>query len=139
MWPRPQVDDSCSLLPLGLGLPRHRALHAFWQLDVRELDEGDLDTPGDRADVEDLPDVKVDVVGLRRVSSRVCRSTTLRSVVCAIWSIAARTCDHRLYGVGDAKVGHAGSDCCARSHAPSRTLSRIVAGRHWTGIVGGIG
>ena len=31
-----------------------------------ELDEGDLDTPGDRADVEDLPDVKVDVVGLRQ-------------------------------------------------------------------------
>ena len=58
------VDDLGALLPLGLGLPGHRPLHAVGQLDVLELDQGHLDTPVDGGDVEDLADVEVDPVGL---------------------------------------------------------------------------
>jgi hypothetical protein len=64
-----------------------RALHALGQLNVLELDQGDLDTPFGGGDVEDLADVQVDAVGL----DRVCRPTTLRRVVWAIWSIAEFT------------------------------------------------
>ncbi len=58
------IDDLRPLLPLGLGLTGHRPLHAVGQLDVLELDQGDLHAPFDGGDVEDLADVPVDGVGL---------------------------------------------------------------------------
>jgi len=59
------VDDLCALLPLGLGLAGHGALHAVGQLNVLEFDEGHLNRPRQRRDVEDLPDVLVDAISLR--------------------------------------------------------------------------
>ena len=41
-------------LALRLGLPRHRALHLVGQIDVLDLDRGDLDAPGVGALVDDL-------------------------------------------------------------------------------------
>ena len=58
------VDDLGPLFPLGLGLSCHGALHALGQLDVLQLDQGDLDAPSGSGDIEDLADVDVDAVGL---------------------------------------------------------------------------
>ncbi|MPM95218.1 hypothetical protein SDC9_142371 [bioreactor metagenome] len=40
------VDHLGAAFPLGLGLPRHRALHALGQLDVLDLHDPHLDAPG---------------------------------------------------------------------------------------------
>ena len=57
-------DDLGALLPLGLGLPGHRPLHALGELDVLELDQGDQHSPLCGRPVEDLADAVVDGVGL---------------------------------------------------------------------------
>jgi hypothetical protein len=47
-------DDLGAPVALGLGLAEHRASHGLGQLDVLDLDEGDLDAPG-VGDVVDDP------------------------------------------------------------------------------------
>ena len=61
-----------ALLPLGLGLPGHRAFHAVGQLDILQLDEVHFDAPLEGRHIEDLLDVGVDDVGFESASSRVC-------------------------------------------------------------------
>jgi hypothetical protein len=77
-------DDLRALLALGLGLTGHGALHGFRQLDVRELDDGDLHAPLLSLDVEDLADVLVDRVRLGERLVEPMPPTPARSVVCAI-------------------------------------------------------
>ena len=57
-------DNLGPLLTLGLGLPRHRPLHPFGELDILQLDEGHLHAPGEGERVQDLPDIAVDALGL---------------------------------------------------------------------------
>ena len=59
-----RADDLRAPLALGLGLPRHRALHRGRQLDVLDLDDGDLDAPGRRVLVDDVLEDLVDLVAL---------------------------------------------------------------------------
>jgi hypothetical protein len=61
------------------------------KLAVLQLDDRDLDAPVRGLDIEDLADVLVDRVGSDSASSSVRRPTTARSVVSAIWLIAAET------------------------------------------------
>ena len=48
------VNDLGALLALGLGLPRHRALHVLRQIDVLDLDRRHLHAPGIGALIENL-------------------------------------------------------------------------------------
>ena len=68
----PSAAIILALLPLGLGLPGHRAFHAVGQLDILQLDEVHFDAPLERRHIEDLLDVGVDDVGFESASSSVC-------------------------------------------------------------------
>ena len=59
------VDDLRAALALGLGLARHRPLHARRDLDVLHLDGGDLDAPWLGRLVDDLLEDRVDLLALR--------------------------------------------------------------------------
>ena len=85
------VDDLRALFPSRFGLLGHRAFHGVRELDVLQLDQGDLHAPRDGGDVEDLADVQVDLVGLRQGLVEGVLATTLRRVVWAIWLIAEFT------------------------------------------------
>ena len=60
------VNDLGALLALGLGLPRHRALHVLRQIDVLHFDGRHLDPPGIGALIEDLLQLLIEVVPLRQ-------------------------------------------------------------------------
>ncbi len=91
MTPTRPVEEPIFILALGLGLAGHRPLHAVGQLDVLELDDGDLDAPFLGLDVEDLAVFSLILSVSESVSSRVWRPTTARRVVWAIWSMADDT------------------------------------------------
>ena len=84
-------DDLGPLLPLGLRLAGHGPLHAVRQLDVLELHERHRHAPFEGQGVQDLPDVGVICSVSDSVWSRLCRPTTFRRVVWAIWLMAAAT------------------------------------------------
>jgi hypothetical protein len=56
--------DVMALLPLGLGLPGHGALHRGRQLDVLELHPLDVDAPPRAGVLQDQPNLVVERVGL---------------------------------------------------------------------------
>src|SRR5204863_981615 len=58
------VDDLGAPLALGLGLAGDRALHVLRDLNVLDLDRGDLDPPGLRLVVDDLLEVLVELLAL---------------------------------------------------------------------------
>ena len=58
------VDDLRAALALGLGLARHRVLHALGDLDVLDLDGRDLHAPGLGLVVDDLLQVLVEALAL---------------------------------------------------------------------------
>ncbi len=60
------VDHLRAPLALGLGLARHRALHALRDLDVLDLDDRDLDAPRRRRLVDDPLQDRVDLLALRQ-------------------------------------------------------------------------
>ena len=60
------VNDLRALLALGLGLPRHRALHVGRQIDVLHLDRRHLDAPRLGVLVEDLLQLLVQPLALRQ-------------------------------------------------------------------------
>ena len=57
-------DDLRAALALGFGLPCHRTLHAGGDLDVLDLDDGDLDPPRGGRLVDDRLQDRVDLVAL---------------------------------------------------------------------------
>ena len=61
------VDDLGATLPLGLGLPCHGPLHLGRQVDVLDLDIGDLDPPGVGLPIKNLLQVLVDPFPVRVV------------------------------------------------------------------------
>ena len=82
------VDDLRASLALGLGLSGDRVLHPLGDLDVADLDGGDLDPPRLGLRVDHV--LKLSLRRSRSASSE-SRSTpprTERSVVCAIWRVA---------------------------------------------------
>ena len=60
------MDDLGALLALGLGLPRHGALHLLRQVDVLDLDHRHLDAPGIGVRVDDLLQRGVELLALRQ-------------------------------------------------------------------------
>ena len=82
------VDYFGAPLALGLRLPRHGALHLVRQVDMLDLDVGDLDPPGIGLPVEDLLQIPVDLSRFDSSSSSSTCPSTLRSVVCASWLVA---------------------------------------------------
>src|SRR4051812_39573914 len=86
--------------PLGIGARScvlidgdldQRPLHAFWELDVLELDQCHLDAHSSVWTSRILRMSSLIVSVSASASSSVCWPTTARSVVWAIWLIAART------------------------------------------------
>ena len=84
----PGVDDLRALLALGLGLPRHRALHLVRQVDVLDLDHRDLDPPRVGVLVDDLLQVAFSLSRSESSSSSSAWPSTDRSVVCESWVVA---------------------------------------------------
>ena len=60
------VDDLGAFLALGLGLPRHRALHVWRQIDVLHLDGRHLDAPGIGVLIENLLQLLIQPIALRQ-------------------------------------------------------------------------
>ncbi len=58
------VDDLCPRLAFGFRLPCHRALHLCGDLDVFDLDDGDLDPPRRGLLVDDSLQDRVDLLAL---------------------------------------------------------------------------
>ena len=56
------VDDFSTLLALGFGLPRHRALHIGRQIDVLDLDRRHLDAPRIGMLIQDLLQLLVESI-----------------------------------------------------------------------------
>jgi hypothetical protein len=84
------MDHLGAALALGLGLAGDRADHRVVQVDMLDLDVGDLDAPGVGLRVEDLLDVEVERSRSDSRSSSSCLPSTARSVVCASWLVASR-------------------------------------------------
>ena len=59
------MDDFGPSLTLGLGLAGHGALHLLRQVNMLDLDVGDLDPPGIGLAIEDFLQLQVDAVAVR--------------------------------------------------------------------------
>jgi hypothetical protein len=112
-----EAEDSDPHVSLAIG-----AFHAVGQLNVFELDQWHFDTPFEGCDVEDLSDIGVDAVGLRqRLVKGVCWPTTLRSVVCEIWLMAAWT-----FSMAITDFTASTTRKLATAEMPTLTLSRVM-------------
>ena len=102
------VDDLRPPLALGLGLARHRPLHAARDLDVLDLDDRDLDSPRARS-APSMISWRIELIFSRSdsSSSSMCWPSTARSVVCAICDVATMKfsiCTIASFGVDDPEV-----------------------------------
>ena len=84
------VDDLGAAFALGFGLLGHRALHRVGQRHVLDLDRRDFDAPRFGLPVDDLLQLLVDRLALRKQVVQGAWPSTLRSVVCAMSEVALR-------------------------------------------------
>ena len=82
------VDDLGPPLALGLGLPGHGALHLLGQVDVLDLDRGDLDAPGVGAPRRGSLQLGVELLALGEQLVQLGLAAPTRRVVWASWLVA---------------------------------------------------
>src|SRR5579884_3653253 len=121
-----RADDAGTAVAFGLGLPGDGADHALVDVDVLDLDIGDLDAPGVGLRVEDLLDVVVELVALGEhlVELVLAEHGTQRGLrELAGGGEKILDLDDRLVGVDDAEIDHRidlDRDVVARDHVLAR-------------------
>ena len=123
-------DDFRPLLPFCLGLAGHRPLHAVGQLDVFELDQGDLHAPLGGRDIEDLTDVEIDLVGLgKRLIQGVLADDLAQR---RLGDLVDRRLD---FSIATTDFTASTTRKYATAETSTLTLSRVMIPCDWIGIV----
>jgi hypothetical protein len=122
-------------LALGLGLAGDRAHHRLVEVDVLDLDVGDLDAPGVGLGVEHLLDVEVQAFALGQHLVELVLAQHGAQVVCASWLVASRKFATWMMAFPGRPRGNTArrspspTRCRARSRPGSARRARWCAGR----------